>query len=92
MEYLKIRVRDSLSADGALQIQILVANSNPNYKNARAVFARSKSGRTLDKKGDAIKYSNPIIYIEPFIDSLLKDRNNYLNFMKFLVRLFLSMS
>jgi hypothetical protein len=83
MNYLHIRVRDSLKQDGVLQIQPLETTNNPNYKNASAVFARSKSGRTLDSNGDAIKYSHPIIYIDASIDTLIKNKGHQSKFKKF---------
>jgi hypothetical protein len=86
MHELGFEVRDSLKSDGILKIIPIDTVKNPTHKGAEAVFNRSKAGRSLDNIGKAVKYASPIIYIEPFIDSVLNEKRDTSGFVELYAR------
>jgi|GEM_PF-2367461 len=82
MKSLNIEVRDSLKRDGVLKIMTIDTIKTPAYKNIAGTFNRSSAGRTLDVNGKAVKYATPIIYIEHFIDSVLREQKDTSRFIE----------
>jgi hypothetical protein len=86
MNHLGIRIRDSIDMDGKMVFHVIDTLLQPTLKDFDGQFARSKSGRTLDNNGDAVKYSAPIIYLSKMVDSILSEKRNESHFMEIYAR------